>query len=251
MAARGESARRVSGCVTALLQDQPFFGSLALRLPIRPDPARETLASDGREIRYSPDWVANTDADLIKTAIGRVVLACALKHHTRRGMRDPRTLAARLPARHPRVAARRRLQAPARRASLGRHQRRAGLRPACPSRRKAAAKAATLPLRQQPPVTPALHRPARATTMTGAMAMTAPATMTGKTPPILPIATSPNPGTVRAKTARAMQRPAGIPRAPARSWTRRDAATTRRAPATCRPTSRARSRPGTRPCTRR
>ena len=89
MAARRESARRVSGCVTALLRDQPFFGSLALRLPIRPDPARETLASDGREIRYSPDWIANTDADLIKTAIGRVVLACALKHHTRRGMREP------------------------------------------------------------------------------------------------------------------------------------------------------------------
>ena len=33
--------------------------------------------------------VAHTDADLIKTAIGRVVLACALKHHTRRGERDP------------------------------------------------------------------------------------------------------------------------------------------------------------------
>ncbi len=87
--ARHESASRVSGCVTALLRDQPFFGSLALRLPIRPDPARETLASDGHEIRYSPDWVANTDADLIKTAIGRVVLACALKHHTRRGQREP------------------------------------------------------------------------------------------------------------------------------------------------------------------
>ena len=88
--ARAESASRVSDCVTALLRDQPFFGSLALRLPIHPDPARETLASDGREIRYSPGWIANTDADLIKTAIGRVVLACALKHHTRRGMRNPR-----------------------------------------------------------------------------------------------------------------------------------------------------------------
>ena len=87
--ARRESASRVSDCVTALLRHQPFFGSLALRLPIRPDPARETLASDGREIRYSPDWVAGTDADLIKTAIGRVVLACALKHHTRRGEREP------------------------------------------------------------------------------------------------------------------------------------------------------------------
>ena len=87
--AREESARRVSDCVTALLQDQPFFGSLALRLPIRADASRETLASDGHEIRYSPEWVADTGADLVKTAIGRVVLACTLKHHTRRGERDP------------------------------------------------------------------------------------------------------------------------------------------------------------------
>ena len=75
--------------MTALLRDQPFFGSLALRLPIRADASRETIASDGHEIRYSPQWVADTDADLIKTAIGRVVLACTLKHHTRRRERDP------------------------------------------------------------------------------------------------------------------------------------------------------------------
>ena len=86
---RHESARRVGDCVTALLRAQPFFGSLALRLPLRADPARETLASDGKEIRYSPRWIAETDAHLIETAIARVVLACALKHHTRRGERDP------------------------------------------------------------------------------------------------------------------------------------------------------------------
>ena len=46
MAARSESARRVSDCVTALLRDQPFFGSLALSAcrsaptqPARPWPA--------------------------------------------------------------------------------------------------------------------------------------------------------------------------------------------------------------------
>ncbi|MDE0274471.1 MAG: VWA-like domain-containing protein [Defluviicoccus sp.] len=87
--AAAESARRVSRCVTALIAEQPFFGSLALRLPIRPDPSRETLASDGSEIRYDPAWVAETGADSVKTAIARVVLACALKHHTRRGDRDP------------------------------------------------------------------------------------------------------------------------------------------------------------------
>ena len=84
-----ESAQRTSDCVTELLRKQPFFGSLALRLPLRADPSRETLASDGHEIRYSPKWVADTDAHVIETAMGRVVMACALKHHTRRGERDP------------------------------------------------------------------------------------------------------------------------------------------------------------------
>ena len=84
-----ESARRLSDCVTALLREQPFFGSLALRLPIRADASRETVASDGREIRYSPRWIAEAQAHVIETAMARVVLACALKHHTRRGARDP------------------------------------------------------------------------------------------------------------------------------------------------------------------
>ena len=84
-----ESALRVSDCVTELLRRQPFFGSLVLRLPLRPDPSRETLATDGHEIRYSPEWIAETEAHLIETAMARVVMACALKHHTRRGERDP------------------------------------------------------------------------------------------------------------------------------------------------------------------
>ena len=75
--------------MTELLRKQPFFGSLVLRLPLRPDPSRETLATDGHEIRYSPRWVADTDSHLIETAMARVVMACALKHHTRRGERDP------------------------------------------------------------------------------------------------------------------------------------------------------------------
>ena len=80
---------RLSDCVTALLREQPFFGSLALRLPLVADPSRKTLASDGQSVRYNPDWVKSTGADLIQTALARVVLACALKHHTRRGERQP------------------------------------------------------------------------------------------------------------------------------------------------------------------
>ena len=80
---------RLSDCVTALIREQPFFGSLVLRLPLVPDPSRKTLASEGQTVRYNSDWVRTTGADLIHTALARVVLACALKHHTRRGERQP------------------------------------------------------------------------------------------------------------------------------------------------------------------
>ena len=36
-----------------------------------------------------PAWVVETDADRIKTSLARVILACALKYHTRRGEHDP------------------------------------------------------------------------------------------------------------------------------------------------------------------
>ena len=87
--ALNDAATRLSKCVTALLQDQPFFGNLTLRLPLRPDRSRQTIASDGKEIRFSPEWVTDTEADLLKTALARIVTACALKHHTRRRDRDP------------------------------------------------------------------------------------------------------------------------------------------------------------------
>ena len=33
--------------------------------------------------------MTDTEADLVKTALARIVTACALKHHTRRRDRDP------------------------------------------------------------------------------------------------------------------------------------------------------------------
>ena len=84
-----DAATRLSNCVTALLRDQPFFGNLTLRLPLLPDPTRQTIATDGKEVRFSPNWVTDTEADLLKTALARIVTACALKHHTRRRNRDP------------------------------------------------------------------------------------------------------------------------------------------------------------------
>ena len=88
-----ESAARVRACLNTLLAkaEWHFFGNLALHLPILEDSSRKTLASNGKNIMYNPYWVADNTSDTIKAALARVVLACALKHHTRRGERDYET----------------------------------------------------------------------------------------------------------------------------------------------------------------
>ena len=83
-----DEARRVRHTLRGLLASHPYFGSLALRLPIMADPSRENIASDGQSLRFNPTWVAQNTADDIKVRIADVVLGCALKHHTRRGERD-------------------------------------------------------------------------------------------------------------------------------------------------------------------
>ena len=78
---------RLRRALSSLLSSQPFFATLALRMPFIADPTRKTLASDGTHIRYNPDWVMESHGDEVKFAMSRIVLACALKHHLRRGDR--------------------------------------------------------------------------------------------------------------------------------------------------------------------
>jgi predicted metal-dependent peptidase len=72
-----------------LILDQPFFGSLALRLPLVPDPAAETLWTDGRKLGYNPGFVDGLELPELKTIIAHEILHCALAHTTRRGERKP------------------------------------------------------------------------------------------------------------------------------------------------------------------
>ena len=79
--------REVRRAVGGLMANWPFFGNLALRLDLVPDGTRKTIATDGESIRYNPEWVMENRAAVIP-AVARCVLACTLKHHTRRGERD-------------------------------------------------------------------------------------------------------------------------------------------------------------------
>ncbi len=125
--ASSESARRVSDCVTALLRDQPFFGSLALRLPIRPrtQPARP-LPATARTFATRPNgWRTPMPTDQDRAG-ARGPGLCAQASHLA-GWTRPGAVATGLAVGHPRPAARCGLRPAARGRSLGRHQRRAGL----------------------------------------------------------------------------------------------------------------------------
>ena len=84
-----QAARRLSDTVISLLDRECFFATLAMQLRLISDPSRETFASEGKHLRYNPRWVMEATGAHLKTGIASLVLACALKHHTRQGERDP------------------------------------------------------------------------------------------------------------------------------------------------------------------
>jgi len=71
-----------------LILDQPFFGSLALRLRTEEDPACETAWTDGTTLGYNPEFIEGLSLDELKGLICHEVMHCGLQHHTRRGDRD-------------------------------------------------------------------------------------------------------------------------------------------------------------------
>ena len=81
--------QRMRQVVTGLLSQFPFYGALALRVAVHPDPGVKNMACDGVNLSYNPKWVDETTADELRFTTARLVTACALKHHTRRGERDP------------------------------------------------------------------------------------------------------------------------------------------------------------------
>ena len=65
---------------TQLLLEQPFFGTLALRLRVVEDPSTKTLCVDGRTMFYNPDYVLNLDREYHITAVAHEVGHCMLDH---------------------------------------------------------------------------------------------------------------------------------------------------------------------------
>jgi predicted metal-dependent peptidase len=80
--------RKLTRARTQLLLNQPFFGTLCLRLKLAPGDL-PTMATDGRRIVYDPAFVDQLKPAELEAVLAHEVLHCALGHHCRRGERDP------------------------------------------------------------------------------------------------------------------------------------------------------------------
>jgi len=73
---------------TALILQQPFFGTLALRLKFKIDPDCKTAWTDGITQGYNPDFVDRLSMDETKGLICHEVMHVANLHHLRQGQRE-------------------------------------------------------------------------------------------------------------------------------------------------------------------
>jgi predicted metal-dependent peptidase len=80
--------RKLTRARTQLLLNQPFFGTLCLRLKLVTGDL-PTMATDGRRIVYDPAFVEELTAAELEAVLAHEVLHCVLGHHCRRGGRDP------------------------------------------------------------------------------------------------------------------------------------------------------------------
>jgi predicted metal-dependent peptidase len=92
-AAREQAARALAAARVKLVLGRDaksaFFATLVLRLVPEPAWDLDTLATDGRTLRYCPAFVTTLSPDELAGVLAHEVMHCALAHPARRGDRDP------------------------------------------------------------------------------------------------------------------------------------------------------------------
>jgi len=85
-----EAHQRLIQARTAMILDMPFFGSLALRLELKADPACKTLWTDAISMGFNPSYVMDVAYAELVAVLCHEVLHVALGHTWRRGNRENR-----------------------------------------------------------------------------------------------------------------------------------------------------------------
>lgn len=72
-----------------LIRTQPFFASLICSIPMTPDASVETMETDGRSVKYSPNFVSSLTGPELLFVLAHETLHIVYKHSTRRNGRNP------------------------------------------------------------------------------------------------------------------------------------------------------------------
>lgn len=82
------SLERIKKARSALLISQPFFGTLALGLELVEDGKVETIVTNGRHLRFNPEWADALPMPNLEAVVAHQVMHCAFGHIFRREGRD-------------------------------------------------------------------------------------------------------------------------------------------------------------------
>jgi predicted metal-dependent peptidase len=87
-----EAKLKITRARINMIMKQPFFGTLALRLNVieRDTLNPPTLATNGTNLYYHPQWVLDNDQALVESGLAHEVGHCVFQHIGRRGGRTAR-----------------------------------------------------------------------------------------------------------------------------------------------------------------
>ena len=87
-ACHNDAQQIITRARASLVMEHPFFGSLALRLRLKADPACADMWTDGKTLAYNPAFAAALSPKSLVGALAHEVLHLAFGHHLRRKGRD-------------------------------------------------------------------------------------------------------------------------------------------------------------------
>jgi len=84
-----KAKEKIHQAVRMLLNSHGLWGITALRMDYEGTTAIPKLSTDGKVIRYNPEWVYDARIGHIIFGVAHEICHCELLHHTRRDNRDP------------------------------------------------------------------------------------------------------------------------------------------------------------------
>ncbi len=85
-----KATEHVSAARRNLVLDHPFFGVLSLKLELVEDSSVPSFRTDGRQLRFNPEFALGLNRYEAQGVVAHEVLHCANGHVWRRGSRDPK-----------------------------------------------------------------------------------------------------------------------------------------------------------------